>query len=199
MQIDIFKKYNIVAVENKDTHFFFKRFFKNIYVAKSNQETLPLCKKYSIFIVFLYCNNETIDTIQTIKALKRYRHNIIIVVVSYLKSSAKLLNLLSLGITAHFDATQKQRKTKKILENIYNALEHLDGNMIFLSHDYYFDKQHHILYDKEVKEIKLSKKERILLTLFIENINKNISVTSLEYHLGLMTITRRIVTIGSKT
>lgn len=183
MNIDIFKKYEIVQVENKDTYFFFKTFFKTIYKAQTNMDAIHLCKIYNVSIVFLYCNRDTIDTKKAIHALKAHKPDIVIVVISYFKTAAKLVPLLHLGITDHFNAVQDMHRTEKTLKNIYNSLHHLEDNMVFLHEDYCFDTHTNVLYNKDIKAIKLSKKELDALKLFIIHLNQYISVDELEYTL----------------
>ena len=84
------KLFDIIQVKNKDMHFFYKEYFREVYLAETNTEALELYKKHHIPIIFLYCNKETKDTISVLRELNKLSNNIkanlfiLFVVVSFL-------------------------------------------------------------------------------------------------------------------
>jgi len=180
---EILKQFDIIQVENKDYHFFFKKFFKHIYLAKTNEEALRLYKAYTVPIIFLYCNQNTTDTIDSIKHLKEMDNDIIIIVQSYKKPLKKLLELISLGITGHFDEIYQKDKVQNILKNIYHHLPQAQGNIIFLTDNYIYDIQKKILYNSLYIPIKLTQNEKIILSLLTKKRNQYLSTDTIIYAL----------------
>ena len=171
-------KYNsLLLVGDEDTSFYFKKYFKDIFLVKDNSEALAIYQRKPYPIVFL---NDEMDIVKKIKA---YNREIIIVIVSKNISKNSLIEAVLLHLSGCIEMPFEVGKVEHLLESIDSDLELLYSHMDKLKSGYMFDSQYQILYDENRNEVKLTKKERRLITILLQSKYQFVGIETLEYHI----------------
>lgn len=171
-------KYNsLLLVGDEDRSFYFKKYFKDVFLVKNDNEALAIYQKKPYPIVFLS------DEIEIAKKIKAYNRETIIVLASKNISKKTLMESVLLHLSGCIEMPFERGKVEHLLESIDGDLEVLDRHLCRLKSGYTFDVQYQILYDEKVNEVKLTKKERRLMSILIESKYQFVGIETLEYNI----------------
>ncbi len=157
-------------------------FFSTIDLATNGEDGLEkylnFHKEYDRYydIVITDINMPKMNGIEVSKAIYTYNLKQSIIVISAHDESHYLLELINIGIEQFL---QKPIEYDKIMEVLYNVSKNLkqqlsqsiNTNLIKLDNTYTWDKEQSLLYNDD-ENIKLTKKEILLMELFIKNHTK---------------------------
>jgi DNA-binding response OmpR family regulator len=118
--------------------------------------------------------------LEMIAEIKKISKDIPIILLSAYSDKDKLLQAIDIGVTKYLI---KPIDPEELLETILKITEQNQENEILqLKKSYFYDLNKNILYFKD-KEIKLTKKELLFVTLLIKNRNKITSKEDIKKHI----------------
>ncbi len=177
--IDI-KYYPVVMVgEDITVKRYLKEYFKYIITIKK-EKILDILSNRNYSILFL------INNIDIVKKIREYYFNkeIIIVLLSKSITKSQLIELISLKVLDYTPLPINRDNIKKIFDKIYKEFYFKNFNNIFhLKDGYIFNSLEQKLFDNKNVEIKLTKKEKKLMTILVKSENQFIKTESFEYHI----------------
>jgi len=164
-------------VGDEDTSFYFKKYFNDVLLVKDNGEALATYQKTHYPVVFL---NDGVEIAKKIKASNR---ETIIAIISENISKNSLMEALFLRLSGCIEIPFEEHQVKHLLQHINSDLELLDTHMHRLKSGYTFDTRCQVLCDENYNEVKLTKKERRLITLLLQSKHQFVGVESLEHNI----------------
>lgn len=150
---------------------FLKLYFKNVYEAIDGEDALNKYTLYKPDIAILDINIPKINGLEVARKIRKENENIILVILTAYSDKEKLLDAIELNLTKYLIKPIKTFEFEEILLNIIKKLnaKHKKEHTLCLNCGFQWDKNKQQLYFKNNEEIKLTKKERLLLNLFCEN------------------------------
>jgi DNA-binding response OmpR family regulator len=153
---------------------FLKLYFKNVYEACDGEEALEKYSLYKPNIAILDINIPKINGLKVAKKIREDNDDIILIMLTAYSDTEKLLDAIELNLTKYLIKPIKTFELEDILSESISKLHTLkkSRNIISLNCNFQWDKETKQLYSKEHHQIKLTKKEYLLIKLFCENKHK---------------------------
>lgn len=184
---ELTKNLNVLYIEDdinfaRETTEVLEDFFKSVDCAVDGEEGLQIYKEYynrnQAFydIVITDISMPKMDGLALIQNIYTINKDQSIIVVSAHNNSDNLMELVNIGIEQFL---LKPLEFEKVLITLYNTASKIINNSKYdindrkveLGENFYFDRVNSVLYDN-TKEVKLTKKELLLMNLFIKNGSK---------------------------
>jgi len=157
--------------------------FKKVTLANDGQEAIDMYKQYftdtsSYYdIVITDMNMPYIDGIKLTKLIYELNSKQPIIVISGYTDTNNLVNFINIGVSQFLFKPIDSDKILSILFKIANEIlelkskQSIDSKILHLNDNYYWDSSEHTLYSNNVP-VKLTRREILLLQLFIKNKNR---------------------------
>lgn len=151
-----------------------KLYFENVYEASDGQEALELYALYKPDIAILDINLPKINGLKAAKQIRLNNETILLIMLTAYSDTEKLLDAIELNLMKYLIKPIKTFELETILLDAISKLKknQLNENIIFLASGYFWNKNTKQLYSKTKEQIKLTKKELLLIELFCENKQK---------------------------
>jgi len=184
------KNHLLVVVESKDyTQEFnsiFNSIFKSVVKVENNISLIKIYKDIRPSIVFLDCYDETFNTIDMIKEIRKIDRQTYIIVFTHKVHKVDLLKVIPLQIFDCIIDPIDMLKIKRLLKRLNDSIEldrPCDDNYILLKSGYKYCPTRKKLYNTDNEEISLTSKEISFLDLLISAKGHYISIENIEYAL----------------
>ena len=175
------KLYNLLLVGEAEEKEYFEEYFEEIYLIKNNIQAFNFYSMYKPLIIFFYCDEKTFNNMSIIEKIREYDRETILVIIAKGKKVNTLLDALPLHLSGYIEKPFKKDKVEKVLENISHDLDLLYEHRVKLKDNYTFNRKQHILYNREKKEVRLTKNEVKLMTLMSSSREQYISSEQIEH------------------
>ena len=143
--------------------------FKSFTTANDGLDGLRKFSNNKYDLIISDISMPKMNGLEMIAEIKKISSNIPIILLSAYSDKDKLLQAIDIGVTKYLI---KPIDPEELLETISKIIEQNDfNNIIELKKPYFFDLNKNILYN-EHKNVKLTKKELLLVTLLIKNRDK---------------------------
>jgi len=157
-----------------------KNYFSDIYIAHNGQEALDIYKEKHPDIVILDIYMPKIDGLTVAKQIRSKDEETPIMMITGHSDRELLLDAVNLKLEAYLvkpiDFTILNNTLNKIIEKM------TVNQVIYLRNDLLWDSYNQILTHIS-KVVKLTKKERLAMSILAKNINKYVSNDALIYHI----------------
>jgi len=173
--------YKLMLVGDNNDKIFFQSFFKQIHLVKNNREALVEYELNKISILFLSCNDKSYSAIDTALEIREKSRSIILVILAEKISNEKLIKALSLNLSGYMKKPFKVEEVNMVFKNISKDLTFFSENSIRLKESYRFCTESNTLYNRENKEIKLTKNEMKLMSIMTKNKEPYVGSELLEH------------------
>ncbi|RXK14674.1 DNA-binding response regulator [Halarcobacter mediterraneus] len=141
-------------------------YFYSFITAKDGKEGIEKYKNTSPDIVISDIMMPNLDGLEMTKVLREIDESLPIIILSAFSDKEKLLKAIDLGINKYFI---KPFNPEELLEYLSTLAEKLDKQRILCINKHFsYDKNSKNLYEKD-ELIKLSKREKMFLSLLIKN------------------------------
>ncbi len=151
-----------------------KLYFKNVYEAKDGEEALEQYALYQPDIAILDINIPKLNGLKVAQQIRKENENIILIMLTAYSDTEKLLDAIELNLYKYLIKPIKTFELEELLSNLITKMKNKQKNENIISlncgFQWYLDTQQ--LYSKTDQEIKLTKKERLLIELFCQNKQK---------------------------
>jgi len=155
--------------------------FENIFLAKDYETAIKIATQNKIDILFSDIKIKgNIDGIDTSKQIQSMYNNPIIFITAY-DDESTLKKVSQIDFAGYLLRPFRKEELKALIYmtlNKYNLIDNSDDCIFYAN--YCFNKKEQKLFDKNKKEIKLSKKEKLFSILLFNNLNKTISYSTID-------------------
>lgn len=160
-------------------------FFKTIIVAKDGKEALDLYNKQSVDVIITDYVMPRLDGNTLCKMLRETNRKIPLVIMSSYSDQEKLLKSIDLELSEYLIKPIEYNQLLRTLEKVAQKLsrEHTLEFMIDEHTSYNFSTKE-VHNKSEDKRIPLTKSEITIFELLIENLNKVVDLTQIEFSLS---------------
>ncbi|WP_206732234.1 response regulator transcription factor [Halarcobacter mediterraneus] len=171
MKYEILKDLKILFVEDENNISKLLKnavsdYFYSFITAKDGKEGIEKYKNTSPDIVISDIMMPNLDGLEMTKVLREIDESLPIIILSAFSDKEKLLKAIDLGINKYFI---KPFNPEELLEYLSTLAEKLDKQRILCINKHFsYDKNSKNLYEKD-ELIKLSKREKMFLSLLIKN------------------------------
>ncbi len=138
----------------------------DLYQANNGQEVIELLKKQSIDVVLLDINMPVMDGIATAKSMKKKWPKVKIIMLTMHDTQDYIRQVLDLGVDGYLLKTTSLSELQTAIKTVCEG-EKYYGKAVQQSFINSFSKQN------MVQEVKLTKREKEILTLICEELNTN--------------------------
>lgn len=154
--------------------------FRNIYTAKSSKEALSLASKTKIDILVANVKiNGHIDGIDTAHTLQSLYGLPVILITAY-KDREMIRRASKIDTVGYLVKPYKITELEKLIHQAVEKYElNLNENLLIIDDDHRYDKSEKKLYFKK-EEIALTKKEKLFVSVLLENLNNHVPYEILE-------------------
>jgi len=175
-----FKDFSILYIEDDDgirdiNSSMFKRMFKNVYVASNGEEGYKTYLEKKPNIILTDIKMPKMDGIELSKKIREKDDNVKIIVATAYCDEEYLLEAVELNLERFLIKPLTNRNLLPALEKAITKFH----QKIYLSENLYFDYLDSQFY-LDNKLLELSKKELLILTLFVKQNNKVVSYEQIE-------------------
>jgi len=179
--MEALKLYELLLVGNFDDKKYFENYFQEVYLIKNNNQALNFYLMYKPSIIFFYSDEERCNSMSIIEKIREHDRETILVLISEKQNIDVLLNLLPLHLSGYIEKPFQKNKVEQVLENIFHDLCLLSVDRVKLKDNYIFHRKEHMLYNREKKEVRLTKNEIKLMTLLSRRKDHYISLEQIEH------------------
>ena len=155
------------------------RYFKKVYTVKDGEEALAMYKQVNPDVLMLDINMPKLSGLEVAQKIRQTDKNIPIVIMTAYTQKALLLDAIELNLCKYLVKPVSKAKLKEGLRRLEETLLLRKDDIIMLSNAYSWNKQTKKLY-KEHELIKLPHREQLLLTLMMDNFQKNVSIEDIS-------------------
>lgn len=189
-KISLLKNINLLLVEDdEDLIYSLKEtlsiFFKDILIAKNGKEALKIYSNNTVDLIITDYVMPNMNGYELCKEIRKQNEKIPLIIMSNFSDTEKLLKSITLELTEYLI---KPIEYKQLLESLLKVVDKLERknvlNFIINENCLYnfFTKE---LFDKSKNvNIKLTKSEISILELLINNINKVVNISEIEFNLS---------------
>jgi len=156
------------------------QFFDTVYVAENGKEALNLYHKYHPDILLLDIGMPYLDGLDVARAVRKSDTDIPIVILSGYSDRERLLSAVNLKLEAYLLKPIDNIQLKETILKLIKKIE--DKELVPLRKELLWNKNTNMLIYQE-EQVKITKKERLLLEILIKNIGNYISNDDLIIHI----------------
>jgi len=171
----------LLLVGNQKEEQYFKNFFKEVELVKSNSEALSKYNRNSFFTIFLNGDSEQDNAFEICKQIRQKDRETVIALLANSLDKNKLEKAVPLHLSGFIKRPFKKNQVADILSNVKHDLEFLSTSIIRLKDNYHFCTNHQILYDSLNNEVKLTKNELKLLNILLKVKNELTTEEHIEH------------------
>ncbi len=149
-------------------------YFKNVYEASDGKEAIEKYSLHQPSVVILDINIPKINGLKVAKIIREKNPDVILIMLTAYSDTQKLLEAMELKLTKYLIKPIKTFELENILTQTISTLKEKEKNEDILPLDcgYYWDKKKKQLCITNNHQIKLTKKEYLLVELFCTNKHK---------------------------
>ena len=155
------------------------RYFKKVYAVKDGEEALAMYNEIHPDVLMLDINMPKLSGLEIARKVRQNNKNIPIIIITAYTEEALLLDAVELNLCKYLVKPVCKAKLKDGLSRLEKTLLLLKEDIMMLSCEYSWNKQTKKLY-KEHELIKLPHREQLLLTLMMDNFQKNVSIEDIS-------------------
>ena len=160
--------------------FILKEYFSDIYLAQNGQEALSLYHEKHPDILLLDISMPLINGLDLVKTIRKDDPDTLAIMLSAHADREKLLSAVSLKLEAYL---LKPVDDILLKDTIVKAIKQIQAKgSLYLRKDLIWDREHSLLIYKG-KELKLTKKEHLLMQLLTHSLGMYISHDELIIHI----------------
>jgi len=153
--------------------------FKNVYTARSSTEALEIASVKKIDLLFSDIKIEgEVDGIDTAHILQKL-YNIPVIFLTAFKDEEMLERASKIDVMRYLIKPYRKDEIEALIKLVIIKYKLGLDDRLIIDENYSFDKKEKKLFFKN-KEINLTKKENIFISILIENINSFVSYELLE-------------------
>jgi len=181
---DFLKDKNVLYVENElnvleNISELLKNYFRELYTASDGKMGYELFLEHDIDLLLVDIELPKMNGIELINKIRQKNKNIHIIVISAYTKTDYLLDCIEYKIDKYIIKPLTSRKIKELLTKLNEEFKKTENHIITLDEEFSFDiTSSQLICGTEI--VSLTKKERELLTLFLENKNSLISFMTME-------------------
>ncbi len=148
--------------------------FKHVYEASDGKEAIEKYSLHQPSVVILDINIPKINGLKVAKIIRDKNPDVILIMLTAYSDTQKLLEAMELKLTKYLIKPIKTFELENILNQTISILKEKekDENILPLECNYYWDKKKKQLCITNNHQIKLTKKEYLLVELFCTNKHK---------------------------
>ncbi|PHS36773.1 MAG: hypothetical protein COB07_12135 [Sulfurovum sp.] len=156
--------------------------FKQIYEASDGLEALELYEAQKPHMMVIDINLPKLNGLDVVESIRKRDTQMPIVVLSAYSDQEKLLRAMPLGLSQYLVKPVPHKKLLTVLnEMAVNCQKSIEKRMcVALKNDYVWAKKEKLLLYHD-EQIVLTKREKILISFLIENINTIVTFETIEY------------------
>ncbi|MDD2790424.1 MAG: response regulator transcription factor [Sulfurimonas sp.] len=154
---------------------YFKSYFREVYTAEDGKEALTLYKEHKPDVCILDIYMPRLSGLELTQLIREKDFQTKIVLMTAHSKDSIMLEAINKDVNYYIIKPTSLQKIKEMLEKIATDLYRNSEKLVKLDEAIYFNLTSKKLYNQNI-EIKLSKKERDLLELFIKNLDKATSI-----------------------
>lgn len=156
-----------------------KNYFKEFYTASDGQMGYELFLNHKIDLLLVDIELPKMNGIELINKVRQENKNVHIVVISAYTKTDYLLDCIEYKIDKYIVKPLTSRKIQKLLEKLNEEFKESYPHIINFDAEFSFNiPSSQLIFNKE--SVNLTKKERELLTLFLEHKNNLLSFMTIE-------------------
>lgn len=160
---DIFIQQQIVGVLN--------HFFKDVYIAGNGKEALEIYRQSTVHVIIADIKMPKMDGLAMAKEIRKANPDIPIIITSGFTDKEDLLDAIRLHLVDYLPKPISYSALKEALGVCASRIVKNGGIMMRIDHIRYYDPLKKLLYCQN-GEVQLTKKEYLLIELFIRNQNR---------------------------
>lgn len=160
---DIFIQQQIVGVLN--------HFFKDVYIAGNGKEALEIYRQSTVHVIIADIKMPKMDGLAMAKEIRKANPDIPIIITSGFTDKEDLLDAIRLHLVDYLPKPISYSALKEALGMCASRIVKNGGIMMRIDHIRYYDPLKKLLYCQN-SEVQLTKKEYLLIELFIRNQNR---------------------------
>lgn len=160
---DIFIQQQIVGVLN--------HFFKDVYIAGNGKEALEIYRQSTVHVIIADIKMPKMDGLAMAKEIRKANPDIPIIITSGFTDKEDLLDAIRLHLVDYLPKPISYSALKEALGVCASRIVKNGGIMMRIDHIRYYDPLKKLLYCQN-SEVQLTKKEYLLIELFIRNQNR---------------------------
>ena len=206
--LSILNNYSILYVEDdaqtrKNMSEYLESFFSMVYFASDGKEGLLLYEQYHPSVLLLDVNLPILDGLMLAKHIRKIDTSVKIIMLTGVSDTSKLLLATELHLTKYLLKPVTPKQFEQALEELALELQKCSSDFIFLSNKFVWNTKNEKLLIEE-KNISLSFKEhsllkllikyrgkcvyyeRIMLALWEDSFNTDISIGSVKNQVSLL-------------
>lgn len=151
---------------------FLRLYFKNVYEASNGKEALEKYYIYKPDIAILDINIPKINGLKVAQEIREIDEDIMLIMLTAYSDTEKLLSAVELKLCKYLIKPLKTFELETILESLIAKLKKKaqSKEILLLYGGFQWNTKFKLLYTKDDEEIKLTKKERLLIELFCSNV-----------------------------
>ncbi|MEA3499310.1 MAG: response regulator transcription factor [Campylobacterota bacterium] len=182
----LLKEINILYVEDEDStrntiSEILNKFSDNVRLASNGLEALEIYNNDSIQLIITDIEMPVMDGIKLIEEIRKNDIVTPVIMLTAFTTSEYLLPSANLNVQSYI---VKPINLNKLKEALYKATEYLNltSNLfLHITKELSYDKINGVLISHENQEVHLNKKEKALMNLLVENKNKLVTYSQIEY------------------
>lgn len=150
---------------------FLQLYFKNVYKASDGKEALEQYTDHNPDIVLLDINIPKINGLKVARTIRKENKKVVLIMLTAYSDREKLLDAIELNLCKYLIKPIKTFELEDILQKVIIQLnqKQKQEDILSLSCGFKWDNRKKLLYSQEDEEVKLTKKELLLLELFCTN------------------------------
>lgn len=168
------------ALVRENLHYILKDYFKTINLAENGKDALNIYRKKKPDVVMLDISMPQIDGLEVAKLIRREDEETPIIMLTGYSDRDKLLDAVNLKLEAYLLKPVDYDKLDGILKRTIEKIS--ESHITPLRKELIWDAQTQILHYKN-DVIKLTKKEKKVLDILVQNINHYLTNDTLIYHI----------------
>lgn len=163
---------------------YFKNKFKALYTARDSVKALEIYEKNKPDVIILDINIPGINGLELAKCIKKINNNSKIIMLTARNDKETLLEAIELNLLTYLEKPLNRIKMKNLLEKIEDSFR-IDKYLVIyedgINNLLWNDSKKYLLKNSEI--IKLTKKETLLIDLFIMNFSTVITFEMIYNHI----------------
>ncbi len=155
--------------------------FDTVYQAADGKEALRLYHEYSPDIILLDISMPLLDGLEVAKAIRKENQTVPIVILTGYSDRERLLKAVNLKLSAYLLKPLDSMQLRHTLQTLKITIQEAQNKYIRLQGGLYYEPTKMRLFKTHNEEIKLTKKEQLLIDVLSREIGKFVSHDEIIY------------------